>query len=78
MKTLGKWLIALIYATWCAIVAGMLIGEADPNAQLTLADFIVIKCMAICSLYATYRLGAFCYRHQLFPHSFCGMKGGQQ
>lgn len=77
MKTLGKWLIALIYATWCGIVLCLLIGEVDTNAQLNIVEFVVIKLMAICSLYAAYRLGAYCYRHQLFPPTMCGTKGGK-
>lgn len=76
MKTLGKWLIAIIYCVWCVVVAGVLIGETDPNVQLTLVDFVVIKLLAFAAIYTTYCVGRFCYHNQLFPQAICGTKGG--
>lgn len=62
-----QWLLTASFVSWSAVLLVIIVGEDNPEAQLSLFDFLVIKAMAFCSAYATYKAFVWCYEHYLFP-----------
>ncbi len=62
-----QWLLVVAFVAWFTILLVVIIGEDNPDMPLSIMDFFLIKIMAGCSVYTTYKAGAWCYYHDYFP-----------
>lgn len=66
-----QWLLTATFVAWSTVLLVMIVGEDSPEMQLSLFDFFLIKAMALCSAYATYKAGEWCYARSYFPPVIC-------
>ena len=62
-----KWVLLAAFFAWSTIIFILIVGEDDPETQWTLSDFFLIKILAICAAYITYRAAVWCYGQDLCP-----------
>lgn len=62
-----QWLLVAAFFAWSTVLLVMIVGEDNPEMQFSLFDFFLIKAMAVCSAYTTYKAGEWCYTRAYFP-----------